>query len=183
MPPAPIRLRPLSFAERIRSLPAHTAEIQLQYASWWMFLVLYLLARIWIAVYMTCFGFTASRGIPITLPPAALTSDAVVSFASGAPIEDEHGAVVLDPQRDCLHVLDLLQDGTLLFNGKTIAPSDLPDRLSLLHLSGSTANEYIVLRADPNAAYQQYVVVLDSVARHNRRAPSLTFGVLPLSPE
>jgi len=157
--------------------------MRFQFVSWWAFLVLYFVARLLLALYMACFGFSAPEGIPFTVSRISITLRDVASFATGVPIEDENGVVVLVPERDCLHLLEIASDGSLILEGEPITSSELLLKIPKLHDALSGSDEHVVVLAAPDVSYQRFVNVLDSVVSYNRTEPSFTVNLLTISPE
>jgi biopolymer transport protein ExbD len=178
-----VRLRRLSFTERIRAIPTHVTAHSLQYASWWILLVLFLLARYLMFFYMATAVFSSTRGIPISMPPVAVTSAALESFASGAPIVDWIGAEIVEPDRDRIYIIDLAVDGSLQFDGQAITRDDLPDLLWKLHPPSAVVGVFVAIRTEQGVTYQQVVNVLERVWQNNLADPNYPVRLLLVSLE
>ena len=180
-PPGPVRFRSLSLSERIRAIPAHSTGIQLQFVSWWLFLVLYFVARLLLALYMTCFGFSVTKGVPLSLFPVHVTSSAMESLAAGNPLMDDRGKVLIDTAGDRIHIIDIGADGSLELNGDRLSREDLRHELWLLHPPEGAPNTFIAVRPQPGVTYQQVVAVLDDIAEYKSPEPDLGSKIVIVS--
>lgn len=180
-PPETQRFRRLSFGERLRAIPANTRPIHLLYVTWWMFLVLYLLARYLIALYMTCNTFSVTRGVPLQVPPAAVSTADLAALGSGVPIKSLRGAVVVDPSRDRLHVLAIRRDRSLRLDGEPVSLSELSDRVRAMHPSNAATGLFFVVHPEPGLSYQAVLDVLEILAQRRLVDPFHALELLLVS--
>jgi hypothetical protein len=164
-------------------IPAHSTEMRLQFVSWWAFLVLYFVARLLLALYMTSFGFATTKGIEMFLYPIRVTTEHIAAYHQGQSISAEYRSLAfkLDPSDTAVLIVAAESDGSVLLDGQ-LWPYDRPEQLcSAIRSIPSTHRIMVGVQPGPSSPYQLAVSMVDRVILANEEHCHGSFGLFFIS--
>ena len=159
-----------SLFDRFRNIDASRTHLSLGYVSWVMFGVFWYISSYLFTFYSTSSVFYSRHGVPFRNQEYAYTSEIMESYHDGYQLIGEDGEVLLDPDFD-----KMLPAGLPDLDGEVV-------RLcSRQETHGVPGKIRIMVRPEPEAAYQDVVTELDEAALIVQANPGCDVDVILVS--